>query len=175
MWGKSNGIAIVGKYSTLLQIVEKGIIQRRCTHSGPHSKGLADAMLIASEEKDIDWMFWKTVVLLHDSQGKEDTDKKGKNPPCAAGSGNCRRILKQMQYPRNNQESAALYPERIASVAQREPVSIEAKILYDADKVDSMEESGWPGLHDCRGITRAYIRCSCLTNIPRKNIVRRQS
>jgi uncharacterized protein len=114
--------AIVGKYSTLLQIVEKEL-SNGGAHTLDHIQRVwRTAMLIASEEKDIDLDVLKTAVLL----GAE-----------IAGE-----ILKQMQYPEETIRKVQHCIQTHRFRSEREPVSIEAKILYDADKVDSMGAIG---------------------------------
>ena len=89
--------AIVGKYSTLLQIVEKEL-SNGGAHTLDHIQRVwRTAMLIASEEKDIDLDVLKTAVLLHDiARAKEDTDKSGKIDHALLGAEIAGEILKKM-------------------------------------------------------------------------------
>jgi len=135
--------AIVGKYSTLLQIVEKEL-SNGGAHTLDHIQRVwRTAMLIASEEKDIDLDVLKTAVLLHDiARAKEDTDKTGKTDHALLGAEIAGEILKQMQYPEETIRKVQHCIQTHRFRSEREPVSIEAKILYDADKVDSMGAIG---------------------------------
>ena len=135
--------AIDGKYSTLLQIVEKEL-SNGGAHTLDHIQRVwRTAMLIASEEKDIDLDVLKTAVLLHDiARAKEDTDKTGKTDHALLGAEIAGEILKQMQYPEETIRKVQHCIQTHRFRSEREPVSIEAKILYDADKVDSMGAIG---------------------------------
>ncbi len=141
--------AIAGKYLKLLHIVEKEL-SGGGAHTLDHIQWVWQiAMRIAAEEKDVDLGVLKTAVLLHDiAKIKEDTDKSGKTDHALLGAEIAGEILKQMQYPEDTIRKVKYCIQTHRFRSEREPVSIEAKILYDADKVDAM---------GAIGVARAYM------------------
>jgi len=135
--------AIDGKYLKLLQIVEKELSDGGA-HTLDHIQRVwQTAMRIAAEEKDVDLHVLKTAVLLHDiARAKEDTDKSGKTDHALLGAEMAGEILKPMQYPEETIRQVQRCIQTHRFRCEREPVSIEAKILYDTDKVDSMGAIG---------------------------------
>ena len=135
--------AIDRKYLKLLQVVEKEL-SAGGAHTLDHIQRVwQTAMRIAAEEKDVDMDVLKIAVLLHDiARGKEDTDKSGKIDHALLGAEIAGEILKQMKYPDETIRKVKHCIQTHRFRSEREPVSIEAKILYDADKVDSMGAIG---------------------------------
>ena len=134
--------AIEDKYSKLLAIAEKEL-SGDSSHTVDHIQRVwRTALQIAAEEKDVNLDVLKPAVLLHDiARIKEDTDKSGKIDHALLGAEIAGEILKKMQYPKETiTKVRCIQTHRFRS--EREPVSIEAKILYDADKVDSMGAIG---------------------------------
>jgi uncharacterized protein len=134
---------IDGKYSKLLEIVEKEL-SGDSSHTVDHIQRVwRTAMQIASEEKDVDLDVLKPAILLHDiARIKEDTDKSGTTDHAILGAEMAGEILKQMQCPDETIRKIKHCIQTHRFRSEREPVSIEAKILYDADKVDSMGAIG---------------------------------
>jgi len=135
--------AIDRKYLKLQQIVEKEL-SGGGAHTLDHIQRVwQTAMQIAAEEKDIDMDVLKPAVLLHDiARAKEDLDKSGKIDHALLGAEIAGEILKQMQYPEDTIRKIKHCIQTHRFRSESEPVSIEAKILYDADKVDSMGAIG---------------------------------
>ena len=141
--------AIDGKYLKLLEIVEKEL-SGGGAHTLDHIQRVwQTAIQIAAEEKDVDLDVLKTAVLLHDiARIKEDLDKSGKTDHALLGAEMAAGILKEMHYPEETIRKVqhCIQTHRFKGV--REPVSIEAKILSDADKVDAL---------GAIGVARAYM------------------
>ncbi|MGP8079777.1 MAG: HD domain-containing protein [Dehalococcoidales bacterium] len=137
------------KYSKLLQIVEKEL-SGGGAHTLDHIQRVwQTAMQIASEEKDVDLDVLKTAVLLHDiARVKEDEDKSGKTDHAMLGAEMAAGILKEMHYPEETIRKVQHCIQTHRFKGSRESVSIEAKILSDADKLDAL---------GAIGIARAYM------------------
>jgi uncharacterized protein len=135
--------AMDGKYLKLLEIVETEL-SNDSSHTVDHIQRVwRTAMQIAVEEKDVNLDVLKPAILLHDiARIKEDTDKSGKIDHALLGAEIAGEILKQMQYPEDTIRKVKHCIQTHRFRSEREPVSIEAKILYDADKVDAMGAIG---------------------------------
>lgn len=144
-----------GKYGKIQEIVERELA---CSaHDMDHVMRVYNmALKIASQEKSVDLDILKAAVLLHDiARVKEDDDKTGKICHAEESAKMCVPILKQLKYS----------DERIKKVVHcilshryknnHKPESIEAKILFDSDKLDSlgaivMVRAGmWMGRNKC--------------------------
>jgi uncharacterized protein len=135
--------AIEDKYLNLLAIIEKEL-SGDSSHTVDHIQRVwQTAVQIAAEEKDVNLDVLKPAILLHDiARIKEDTDKSGKIDHALLGAEIAEEILKQMQYPEETIRKVKHCIQTHRFRSEREPVSIEAKILYDADKVDAMGAIG---------------------------------
>jgi len=138
---------IEDKYLKLLEIVEKEL-SGDSSHTVDHIQRVwRTAMQIAAEEKDVDMEVLKPAVLLHDiAKIKEDLDKSGKTDHALLGAEIAGEILKQMQYPTATIRKVQRCIQTHRFRSEREPVSIEAKILFDADKIDVLGAIGLPDL-----------------------------
>jgi len=134
---------IEDKYLKLLEIVEKEL-SGDSSHTVDHIQRVwRTAMQIAAEEKDVDMEVLKPAVLLHDiAKIKEDLDKSGKTDHALLGAEIAGEILKQMQYPTATIRKVQRCIQTHRFRSEREPVSIEAKILFDADKIDVLGAIG---------------------------------
>jgi uncharacterized protein len=98
---------------------------------------------LAEEESDIDLDILKTSALLHDiARAKEDKDDSGNIDHAILGAEMAENILKDFGYSRDKIEAI-----KHCIVAHRfrtgnEPKSKEAKILFDADKLDVIGSIG---------------------------------
>jgi len=98
------------------------------------------AMRLAKEEKgEIDMDILKPATLLHDiGRVKEDKDKTGKICHASESAVMSSRILKKLEY---GEEEIKKIRDCIIThryKTGKRPRSIEAKILFDADKLDSL-------------------------------------
>jgi uncharacterized protein len=137
------------KYSKLLALVEKEL-SGGGTHMLDHIQRVwQTAMQIASEEKDVDMDVLKAAVLLHDiARVKEDLDKSGKTDHALLGAEMASGILKSMHYPEETIRQVQHCIQTHRYKGSCNPVSIEAKILSDADKLDAL---------GAIGVARAYM------------------
>lgn len=125
----------------------KEIMQKELSssaHSMDHVMRVHDlCMRIADGEKDVDKEILEAAVLLHDiARVKENCDTTGNTDHAVLGSIMAEQILKELDFP----------PEKIEKVKHsiichrfrtgNEPKTIEAKILFDADKLDTLGAVG---------------------------------
>ena len=92
---------------------------------------------IAKEEKNVDLEVLKTAALLHDiARRKEDLDKAGKIDHAILSAKMAEKILKDLDYPKGKIERIKHCIETHRFKGKLKPKTIEAKILFDADKLD---------------------------------------
>jgi uncharacterized protein len=108
-----------------------------------------NALLIASDDPTVDTDILATAVLLHDiARVKEDQDNTGKTDHAIVGAEMAEIILKKLNYPPEDIEKIKHCIQTHRYRTSSPPVSKEAKILFDADKLD---------LLGALGIARGYM------------------
>lgn len=115
-----------------------------CTaHGIDHVLRVYNLALHLAENEDVDLDVLKAAVLLHDiARAKEDSDSTGRTDHALLGAELCVPILKKVDFPN---EKISRVQECIASHRSRsenDQKTIEAKILFDADKLDGLGAIG---------------------------------
>lgn len=94
-------------------------------------------LTIAKEEKNVDLEVLKISALLHDiARRKEDLDKTGKIDHAKLSAKMAEKILKDLGYSKEKIEKIKHCIEAHRFKRGLKPKTIEAKILFDADKLD---------------------------------------
>ena len=104
---------------------------------------------LATEESDVDVEVLELASLLHDiARVREDTDNTGMTDHAALGAAMAEPILRDARYPEETirHVCSCIATHRFRGDAV--PATIEAKLLFDADKIDSL---------GAVGIARAYM------------------
>ena len=113
-------------------------------HSMDHVMRVHDlCLLIADGEKEVDREILEAAVLLHDiARVKENGDTTGGTDHAVLGSEMAGKILKEMNFPEDKIENVkhSILCHRFRT--GNEPKTIEAKILFDADKLDTLGAVG---------------------------------
>ena len=130
------------KYKKIIEIVQEKLI---CSaHNLDHVFRVYNlCLLIAKSEKDVDLEILIPSALLHDiARVEESADKTGKIDHAVLGSVLVEDILKNLDY-----EEEKIEKIKHCIIAHRfrtgnEPKSIEAKILFDSDKLDIIGATG---------------------------------
>lgn len=110
--------------------------------------------LLAASETDVDMGILEPAVLLHDiARVEESEDSTGSTDHAVLGSMRAEEILRELGYDQNAIEAIkhCILTHRFRT--GNEPKSIEAKILYDADKLDAL---GAVGIARCFMISGKY-------------------
>ncbi len=101
------------------------------------------AMQIASNHADVDMEVLKAAVLLHDvARIREDNDPTGKTDHAVLGEEIAERILRELNYTGQTIERIKHCIRTHRYRSAEKPDSIEARILYDADKIDLLGSIG---------------------------------
>jgi uncharacterized protein len=130
------------KYRRIKEIVEKEL---SCSaHNMEHVMRVYNLCLhLAKGKKDIDLDVLKTATLLHDiAKVREDLDDSGNTDHAVLGAKIAERILMDFGYPEEEIKKI-----RHCIITHRfrggnEPKTREAKILFDADKLDILGSTG---------------------------------
>jgi uncharacterized protein len=126
---------------TLLDIVKKEIGNRQGAHGLDHFLRVRKIALKISKNENANKEIVEAMTLLHDlvrfedereEESVEETLKKAK------------KILLELDYSNEQitQILDGIETHSLHSKTKKEPISIEAKILFDADKIDSVGEIG---------------------------------
>jgi len=158
------------KYQKIKKIVEKKLKGCDAGHDINHTLRVYDLCLKLSRGiKDVDLEVLHLAALLHDIGGlKELKDKTGKVCHAQESAKMAQKILKNLKYPRDkiNKVVHCILAHRHRTGVI--PKTKEAKILFDADKLDAL---------GALGIARAYIwigknNAKIYSNTPLKSYIR---
>lgn len=104
---------------------------------------------LAEKETNVDVEVLELASLLHDiARVREDTDDTGMTDHAVLGAAMAEPILRDAGYPEATIRDVCSCIETHRFRGDAVPVTIEAKLLFDADKIDSL---------GAVGIARAYI------------------
>jgi len=155
---------MMNKLEKIKAIVKKELV---CSaHNMEHIERVYNmALRIAKKEKDVDLEILKAAVLLHDiGRVKEDNDKTGRICHAKESAKMCVSILKELKFSKEKIKKiqhcilAHRYKNNIR------PQSNEAKILFDADKLDSLgalviiRAGMWMGRHNCNPFPKMSLK-----------------
>lgn len=130
------------KYNEILQIVREKLT---CSaHNLDHVMRVYNLCLtLAEHEKNVDLEVLVPAALLHDiARVEEIEDKTGKTDHAILGSELAGDILKNMDYDKDKVEKVMYCILSHRYRTGNEPSTIEAKILFDADKLDAIGAVG---------------------------------
>ena len=130
-------------YHNIVQLLEQGF-SGDATHTIDHVfRVYNNALKIARGENGVDLHVLKLAVLLHDiARGREDADNTGRSDHATMGAEMAAKILEELKYEKGIVERVA---HCIAAHRYRsglKPETIEAQILYEADKIDLLGAIG---------------------------------
>jgi len=142
------------KYNKLIKIVEREF-SNDSSHTMEHvMRVFRHADQIASVETNIDKEILETAVLLHDiARVKEDMDNTGKIDHALLGAEIAVSVLKELGYPEEKIKKIKHCIQTHRYRSGYEPETMEAKILFDADKLDLL---GAIGIARSYGIAGKY-------------------
>ena len=152
------------RFEKIRQITEKELA---CSaHDMEHVMRVYNmAIKIAKTEKNVDHDILKAAVLLHDiARSKEDDDKTGKICHARESAKMSRPILRKLGF---SEEQIKKIQHCILAHRYKnntKPQSIEAKIIFDADKLDSLgamviiRAGMWMGRHNCNPFPKMSLK-----------------
>jgi len=100
-----------------------------------------NCIYLSKFEKYVDIDVLKVAALLHDiARVKEDQDNTGNTDHAVLGAEMAKKILKRIKYNKIDEVLHCIKSHRCKGMYK--PKSLEAKILYDADKLDTLGAVG---------------------------------
>jgi uncharacterized protein len=133
----------VKKYRKLIEIVEQ-----EYSHDPGHTmdhvmRVFNHARQIATSEPDLEMDVLETAILLHDiARIKEDRDTTGSVDHALLGADDAVPILRELGYPEEKIEKIKHCIQTHRYRCGFEPETMEARILFDADKLDLLGAVG---------------------------------
>ena len=131
------------KFKKIKEAVKKELSGSCSAHQMDHIVRVYNLSLKLAQKERVDLGVLKAAALLHDiARVKEDSDSTGKTDHAILGSQMAKPILKKLGF---SQDKIKHIQSCIVSHRYRtgnEPETIEAKILFDADKLDAMGAIG---------------------------------
>ena len=124
------------------EIVKRKLKDR--SHDFEHTKRVYKiALKLAKHYDGVDLFVLKLAALLHDiAREEEDKDSTGKIDHALLGAQMARKILTKLGVEKEVIEKVVHAIETHRFKAQRKPKTIEAKLLFDADKIDVLGAVG---------------------------------
>ena len=158
------------KFQKIKEIVEKEL---SCSaHNMDHVMRVYNLALRLAENEDVDLEVLQASVLLHDiARVKEDNDFTGKIDHAILGAKMSKPILEKLGFPtekiKHIQNCIVAHRYRTG----HKPRTLEAKILFDADKLDALGAIGvarsfvWVGRNDAKIYRKIDIEKYAMENL----------
>ena len=136
-------IALNEKQTELLKIVEKELSEFT-GHTLDHIERVwKTGMEIAATIPEVNLEVLQIAILMHDIAGmKEEADNSGNTDHALLGAEITEKILRELKYPEPVIKEVKHCVQTHRYRSNFEPKSIEAKILFDADKIDVLGAIG---------------------------------
>jgi uncharacterized protein len=112
------------------------------SHGWDHIRRVYNLCMKIGRKEKADLTILKLSALLHDIGRKEEQDSKGKKCHARVGSQKARRILSDLGIPKTLEREILHCIGSHRFRGKQIPQSLEAKILFDADKLDSIGAVG---------------------------------
>ncbi len=135
------------KLNRLKEIVQKELSSS--AHDIEHTYRVLKLARLLAKNENANMEIVEIAAILHDiARVREDKDKSGHTDHAALGAKMAEKILKELNYPEDTVKGVVHCIETHRFRGEKAPKTIEAKILFDADKLDAL---------GAVGIARAYI------------------
>ena len=121
----------------------------RTSHAFDHVERVYNMCMHLAEGEQVDLDVLKAAAWLHDiARNEEDADSSGETDHALLGGKKAEKILKEVGFPAEKIERVQECIRTHRFRSDRKPESIEAKILFDADKLDAL---------GAVGVARGYV------------------
>jgi len=124
------------------EIVKKELYDVNSCHEWEHSERVCNLAIHIGKKEEADLEILALASILHDIGRKEEEKSKGRIDHAIKGSEMAREILEKYGFNEEKIQKICHCIETHRSRASKVPESLEAKILYDADKLDSIGAIG---------------------------------
>lgn len=130
------------KINQVKEEVKKIMLDSRSSHNWDHTERVINLALHIGKIANADLEVIELSTLLHDISRKEQDDSNGKVCHAERGAIVSREILERYGYSTDLIDKVCHCIERHRFKKGADPESIEARILYDSDKLDSLGAIG---------------------------------
>jgi uncharacterized protein len=130
------------QWESLLKLVRNEMNASLNSHGWDHVKRVYDLCLKIGKKEKGDLAIVSLAALLHDIGRKEEQASKGKICHAQVGAQKAERILSQMGVPEETKGEVLQCIRSHRFRGKQFPGSLEARILFDADKLDSIGAVG---------------------------------
>ena len=121
----------------------KNILNRtRNSHDWEHTERVYNLCMHIGEKEKADTGILQYAAILHDIGRKNDHQSKGKKCHAEIGAKNAGKILKKFKMNEDKIKKIIHCIETHRFRGDKKPQSLEAKVLFDADKLDSIGAIG---------------------------------
>ncbi len=122
--------------------VEKRYQKARKSHDWDHTRRVHNLCMKIGKEEGADMEVLKLAAVLHDIGREEQDNSKGKLCHAQRGAITARKILEKYNLPEDKVNKVIHCIETHRFRGDKKPLSREAQILYDADKLDAIGAIG---------------------------------
>lgn len=132
----------MSSYEQLVAEIKNEFINARKSHDWEHTERVYNLCLELSKNEKIDREVLKLAALLHDIGRVEQDQSKGKLNHAERGVKKAAQILEKYDLPEIKIKKILHCIETHRFRGKKPPLSLEAKILFDADKLDAIGAIG---------------------------------
>jgi uncharacterized protein len=150
------------QWETILRLVRKEMKTALNSHGWDHVKRVYDCCLKLGKKEKGDLVILRLAALLHDIGRREEHASKGKICHARVGAQKAEMILSQFGVPEETKQEVLHCIRSHRFRGKQCPESLEARILFDADKLDSI---------GAVGIGRAFLFAGEVGARDRKSVV----
>lgn len=129
-------------FDKILSEAKKFFSDARASHNFDHTERVAKLCMRIGKKEKADLEILKIAAILHDIGRKFEDESKGKICHAEKGAELARKILKKYNFPPDKIEEVAHCIEAHRFRNSTTPQTMEAKVLFDADKLDSIGAIG---------------------------------
>lgn len=132
----------MNKFNQILKEAKKHFVNARGSHDFDHVERVLKMALHIGKKEGADLEVLKLAAILHDVSRKSADEQKGKVDHAKEGALAAREILEKFAIPESKIAAICHCIEAHRFRNEIKPRTLEAKILFDADKLDSIGAIG---------------------------------
>ncbi|MEK7547592.1 MAG: HD domain-containing protein [Patescibacteria group bacterium] len=129
-------------FNKILPEAKKFFLDARGSHNFEHTERVMKLCMHIGKKEKADLKILKIAAVLHDIGRKFEDESKGKICHAKKSAELARKILKKYNFPQSKIEKVAHCIEAHRFRNEITPQTLEAKVLFDADKLDSIGAIG---------------------------------
>jgi uncharacterized protein len=124
------------------EIAKKYFLSANSCHAWDHTERVINNCLHIGKIENADLEILEIAAILHDIKKPEEMRKKGKICHAKEGAEEAKKILEEINFPKEKIKKICECIKSHRNKINISPKSLEAKILFDADKLDAIGAIG---------------------------------